>query len=138
MWSCKVCFRHLQVCSETNFHSGGEVPGRHKVCFILTLDTPTKAWYSNNTMAHPANKIKLKKGDLVVASVTGNTFLLVERFKGEGGYYYWKILPSASTSNLPMLSWEEGPLKIVRELSIRHNLYGQRERFQLIRKALDK
>ena len=100
--------------------------------FHLILDTLAKAWYSNNTMAHPAHKIKLKKGDLVVTQA-GNTFLLVERFKGDQGHYYWKILPSACTAKLSMLAWEEGPLKIVRELSIRHNLYGQPKRFRLVR-----
>ena len=108
------------------------------MCFVLTLDTLAKACYSNNTMAHPAHKIKLKKGDLIVTTVTGNTFLLVERFKGEQGHYYWKILPSAPTTQLKMLSWQEGPLKIVRELSIRHNLYNQPKKFRLIRKGLDK
>ena len=110
----------------------------YKVCFILTLDTPTKAWYSENTMAHPAHKIKLKKGDLIVASETGNTFLLIERFKGDQGHYYWKMLPSADTSNLHLMNWNEGPLKIVRETSLRHNLYNQTKKFRLIRKVLDK
>ncbi|MAF43055.1 MAG: hypothetical protein CMI54_02640 [Parcubacteria group bacterium] len=106
--------------------------------FYLILDMLAKAWYSNNTMAHPAHKIKLKKGDLIVTTVTGNTFLLVERFKGEQGHHYWKILPSAPTTQLKMLSWLEGPLKIVRELSIRHNFYNQPKKFRLIRKGLDK
>ena len=106
--------------------------------FYSILDISTEACYSVNTMAHPAHKIKLKRGDLIVATITGNTFLLVERFKGEQGHYYWKILPSAPTTQLKMLSWEEGPLKIVRELSVRQNLYNQPKKFRLIRKALDK
>ena len=89
-------------------------------------------------MAHPAHKIKLKKGDLIVAIATGNTFLLVERFKGDGGHYYWKVLPSAKTVQMRLLKWEEGPLKVVRELSIRHNLYSQPKKFILIKKRLDK
>lgn len=102
------------------------------------LDIPTETCYSDNTMAHPAHKIKLREGDLIVALATGNTFLLVERFKGDQGHYFWKILPSAETVKESLLKWEEGPLKIVRELSIRHNLYSQPKKFKLFRKRLDK
>jgi len=89
-------------------------------------------------VAHPAHKIKLAKGDLIIAIATGNTFLLVERFKGDQGHYYWKVFPSGGAVKLQMLKWNDGPLKVVRELSIRHNLYGQPKKFKLIRKRLDK
>ncbi len=89
-------------------------------------------------MAHPAHKIKLNKGDLILLARTGNILLLVERFKGDGGHYYWKLFPTRADVGSVMMAWKEGALKVVRETSLRHNLYGRTEDFKLIKKVLDK
>jgi hypothetical protein len=82
-------------------------------------------------MAHPANKIKLKSGDLIVDSETGHTVLLVRRFKGQGGNYYWSVLDTLWSAGLPSTG---GALRVLVEKTLRHSLYGSPNKFTLVRK----
>ena len=60
-------------------------------------------------------KIKLKKGDLILNTKSGNHFLLLVRFK-EGGRYFWKTI----SKNLASQSFYEKNLrhKLIKEGSV--------------------
>ena len=81
-------------------------------------------------MSHPADRIKLKSGDLIVSESSGRSFLLLQRFKGDGGHYFWEVLRSTPFDD-PI--YRDEPIGVVREKAVRHNLYDSQKKFILFR-----
>lgn len=85
-------------------------------------------------MSHPADRISLQAGDLIVSESSGRSFLLLQRFKGEGGHYFWEVLRSTPLDD-PIYRLE--PIGIVREAAVRHNLYSTQQKFTLFRNEVE-